>query len=72
LTSLVHALALVAQRALFLDYLRRMEDREFQNSPEYHSSQLGKHRFMEKMLKNFDHEKKYTIESMERKTLQLN
>jgi len=52
---------------LFLDYLKKMEDREFQNSPEYQLSPLGKYTFTQKMLRNFNGEKKYIIESQKRK-----
>jgi len=56
---------------LFIDYLGRMEDGEFQNSPEYQSSQLGKYKFTKKMLRKFENEKKYIIESQERKNPRL-
>jgi len=56
---------------LFLNYIETMEDREFQNMPEYQWSQLGKYKFAKKMLTNFDSEKRYIIESQERKALRL-
>lgn len=52
---------------LFIDYLSKMEDKEFQNSPEYRLSPLGKYKFTQKMLRNFTNEKKYIIESQKRK-----
>jgi hypothetical protein len=56
---------------LFLDYLKRMEEREFENFPEYKLSRLGKYRFTERMLANFVKEQEYIIKSQRRKSLLL-
>jgi predicted type IV restriction endonuclease len=52
---------------LFLEYLGKMEDREFQNSPEYQLSPLGKYKFTQRMIRNFTSERRYIIESQRRK-----
>jgi hypothetical protein len=55
----------------FLNYLAKMEELEFQNSPEYELSPFGKYKFTGSMLKKFEGEKKYIIESRRRKSNQL-
>jgi KaiC/GvpD/RAD55 family RecA-like ATPase len=51
----------------FLRYLAKMEHLEFQNSPEYESSPFGKYKFTGRMLRKFESEKKYIIETRRRK-----
>jgi hypothetical protein len=52
---------------LFVSYLKKMEDKEFVNSPEYELNAFGKHKFGQKIVSSFDKEKKYIIESQKRK-----
>lgn len=52
---------------LFTDYLKAMEETEFQNFPEYQFSPFGKYKFAQKIDAGFVHEKKYILEAQRRK-----
>ena len=56
---------------LFTNYLRAMEEREFQTFPEYPFSSLGKYKFAKKIDSGFVHEKTYILKSQRRKGHQL-
>lgn len=53
----------------FLDYLKKMEEREQELNPEYRLSSFGKHRFASKMLSSFQREKSYITEKIREKTI---
>jgi hypothetical protein len=55
---------------LFIKYLQTMEEREFQNSPEFQLSKLGKYKFTQKMNNNFNKQWKYIMERQRRKAWQ--
>jgi predicted type IV restriction endonuclease len=52
---------------LFVNYLIKMENKEFQDSPEYELNPLGKYRFAQNIKTGFEKEKKYILESQRKK-----
>lgn len=53
----------------FLEYLRKMENREHELNPEYQFSPLYKHKFTSKMLSSFKNENRYIMKRYKEKTI---
>lgn len=56
---------------LFIEYLIRMEKRDFETFPEYQFSPLGQFKYTTKIMHNFQTEKAYILERQRRKTFRL-
>jgi len=54
---------------LFLDYLKKREEKEFLDSPELRDSNLAKKDFVSEMLRSFDEQRQY-IQSRRQKALE--
>lgn len=46
---------------IFLEYLKYMEERDIELNPKYKTSDLGKHRFMSKIISRFEKEKNIVL-----------
>lgn len=44
---------------LFLDYLAKMEEIDFEENPQYYESDLGKHKFMDQIIRGFEKDVRY-------------
>ena len=45
----------------FLNYLKKMEEMDFEMNPFYYNSALGNHRFMKRIIEGYNADKKYIL-----------